>query len=233
MIRLKTLLPGLVILTLLPFKIFGQDEWHVRRCSDFDVTRAEIQDYWEGTPWLTLTRSDGHMNYATRLKIQYSESGIYMLYQCEDSAITATMKEDFMDIYKEDVVEAFFWTDTTVPLYFEYELSPLNVELPILVPNHEGTFFGWRPWHYEGDRRTQHTAIVQRNNSGQVTGWSAAFFIPYKLLKPLQQVPPKKGTQWRANFYRIDYDKGATEWSWKPVRENFHDYRRFGTIIFD
>jgi hypothetical protein len=60
------------------------------------------------------------------------------------------------------------------------------------------------------------------------------FFIPFALYAPLKNVPPKKGTQWRANFYRIDYDEGQILYTWQPVRkESFHDYERFGTLLFD
>jgi hypothetical protein len=47
-----------------------------------------------------------------------------------------------------DVFEAFVWPDERDPLYFEYEISPLGRELPILIPNLGGRFLGWRPWHY-------------------------------------------------------------------------------------
>jgi hypothetical protein len=61
----------------------------------------------------------------------------------------------------------------------------------------------------------------------------AEFFIPFDLLKPLNNVPPQKGTQWRMNMYRIDYDKGTSSWSWQPTRVNFHDIESFGTLLFD
>ena len=60
----------------------------------------------------------------------------------------------------------------------------------------------------------------------------AEFYIPFELLKPMVQTPPQTGTRWRANFYRIDYDNGQTAWSWLPVPGTFHDYKRFGTILF-
>jgi hypothetical protein len=46
-------------------------------------------------------------------------------------------------------------------------------------------------------------------------------------------VPPSKGLTWRCNFYRIDYDQGSSHWSWQKTRTNFHDYKMFGTILFD
>jgi len=67
-----------------------------------------------------------------------------------------------------------------------------------------------------------------------VTAWTAEFFIPYTLLTPMTNVPPKNGSRWRANFYRIDHDMGETTWQWQEVREeNFHDYEKFGTIVFE
>ena len=51
-------------------------------------------------------------------------------------------------------------------------------------------------------------------------------------LKPVISGPPVKGSRWRANFYRIDYDHGQSEWSWLPVPGTFHDYKRFGTLEF-
>ena len=101
-----------------------------------------------------------------------------------------------------------------------------------MVPNFHGDFLGWLPWHYDGDRRTRHSAHINKNGDA-VESWTAEIFIPYKLLKPMQNVPPQKGTKWRANFYRIDHDNGNTEWSWQLTRTNFHDYERFGTIVFE
>jgi hypothetical protein len=92
---------------------------------------------------------------------------------------------------------------------------------------------GWRPWHYEGNRKTRHATHIDKKND-HVTGWYAEFFIPFELLKPLANVPPVKGTRWRANFYRIDYDKGESTWQWQEVRDvAFHDYEKYGTIEFE
>jgi hypothetical protein len=68
----------------------------------------------------------------------------------------------------------------------------------------------------------------------KVTGWRGEVFIPYELLKPLSNVPPKSGTQWRANFYRVDYDnEQSTGWDWARVGPSFHDFKKFGTLVFE
>jgi len=211
----------------------GQGIWKIKYSKDFPITGDGSAETWNSTDWLTLPLCSGNeVTYQTKMKLLYSDSGIYCLYYCEDNKITATLKEDFLDLWHEDVIEAFFWTDETVPLYFEYELSPLNYELPILVPNMKGKFFGWRPWHYEGDRRTKHATHISKYQT-TVNGWTAEFFIPYTLLTPLMNVPPGNGTRWRANFYRIDHDHGEATWQWQKVPGTFHDYEKFGTIVFD
>ena len=204
----------------------------IKRTSDFVITGDGNSQNWDSAKWITLPqRETGGAVYQTQIKLLYSDAGIYCLFKCDDKKITATLKGDFLDLYNEDVVEAFFWTDEKMPVYFEYELSPLNYELPILVPNNHGDFFGWKPWHYEGDRRTHHATHI--NGVNEITSWTAEFFIPFALLKPMSNVPPKKGTHWRANFYRIDYDSGTSEWSWQKTRTSFHDYEKFGTILFE
>jgi hypothetical protein len=200
----------------------------IKSTNEFEVKADSNLHEWKIASWLTLPQREGAKNYSTKIKILYSVSGIYCLFFCEDQRITSSIKKDFADLYKEDVVEAFFWTDKTFPVYFEYELSPFNYELPIMVPNNKGKFFGWLPWHYEGNRKTKHDVVIQPNNS-----WTASFFIPYVLLAPLGNVPPVKGSSWRCNFYRIDYDDNNSEWSWQPTKTNFHDYQRFGTVVFD
>jgi hypothetical protein len=205
---------------------------YIKKTNDFQITGDGSAVNWNSTEWITLPlRNNASAAYQTQIKLLYSDSGIYCLYHCEDKKITATLKEDFLDLWHEDVVEAFFWTDESTPMYFEYELSPLNYELPILIPNFKGDFLGWLPWHYEGNRRTKHNTHIDKNGDSTAS-WVAEFFIPYTLLKPLQNVPPKKGTKWRANFYRIDHDNGEAYWSWQLTRTNFHDYERFGTIVF-
>jgi len=210
----------------------------IRKTEDFTVNGKGDASAWEKTDWtpLNVRGSNGHP-YKTRFKMLYSWSGLYVLMEGEDRKITAKMKEDFLDLWNEDVFEFFLWTDERYPIYFEYEISPLGFELPILIPNLDGQFLGWRPWHYEGERKTQKATSVMggaKRSGANITGWKAEVFVPYDLLKPLQNVPPKPGTRWRANFYRVDYDDGkSTSWDWARVGSSFHEFEKYGTLIFE
>ncbi|HIE95590.1 MAG TPA: hypothetical protein EYQ63_00925 [Fuerstia sp.] len=210
----------------------------VKKCADFKVTGTGDATAWQKVEWVAMNRRPtGEHEYSTRFKMLYSDAGVYVLFDGSDTTLTSTMKEDFLDLWKEDVFECFFWTSEDHPVYFEYEISPLGYELPILVPNLDGRFLGWRPWNYEGTKKVQKkvSATGGSNESlSAVTGWRAEVFIPYELLKPLCNVPPKSGSHWRANFYRMDYDGGTTTaWDWARVGPSFHEFKNFGTLVFE
>ncbi len=235
----------------------------VKHCDDFEVTGQGDATAWQRTQWVELQRRPLAVHdYTARFKILYSDLGVYVLFDGSDHRLTATLQEDFLDLWNEDVYECFFWTDESQPLYFEYEISPLGFELPILIPNLDGQFLGWRPWHYDGDRKTRKRVSASGGANephAKVSHWRAEVFIPFELLKPLQNVPPKSGTRWRANFYRVDYDpltsdpaqreskpeqpkpvdtqpaiaKPVSQWDWSRVGPSFHEYQKFGTLIFE
>jgi hypothetical protein len=234
----------LVVVSIIGQFCLGQDAGqrmptiHVERCEHFDVTGRGDAEPWQRAQWHSLSRRPGgELDYTSRFKILYSSKGVYVLIDGTDKRLTATMADDFLDLWNEDVYECFFWTDEQYPVYFEYEISPLGYELPILVPNFGGEFLGWRPWHYEGAKRTQKQVATfggPQQSKAAVTGWRAEIFFPYELLAPLQNVPPQRGSRWRANFYRMDYDAGqVTQWDWARVGRTFHEFQAFGSLIFD
>jgi hypothetical protein len=208
----------------------------INHSEDFEVTGKGGNEAWEATQWVTLYASDQQEQRQTRFKMLYSGSGIYFLFQNEDKILSASKTSDFDRLWLEDVVEVFLWPDTTETLYFEYEISPLNVELPLLVPNIDNKFLGWLPWQYEGSRKVKHFTHVEgeKKPNGEIRSWTAEFFIPFTLLSPLRNVPPTRGMKWKANMYRLDYDNNEiTRWHWSKTETNFHQYSKFGTVVFN
>jgi len=206
----------------------------IAHTNDFEITGEGTNPAWKSAEWIPLSRIKGSSPYKTQVKLLYSDNGIYALYHCEDKKINATLTEDFTSLWREDVIEMFLWPDETYPIYLEYELSPLNYELAILVPNFNGQANGWMPWNYRGQKKTRKATKVHTDANDNTIAWTGEFFIPYALMRPLQNVPPKKGTAWRANIYRIDYDEQESSyWSWQPVDKSFHEFARYGTFIFN
>jgi predicted TIM-barrel fold metal-dependent hydrolase len=216
----------------------SRPEMRVVPTEDFEVTGSGTAEAWNKAEWVPLQRRTASGNpYETHIKVLYSKKGMYFLMNGTDKKITATRTQDYEDLWEEDVFEVFLWPDERDSIYFEYEISPLNFELPIVVPNLDGKILGWRPWHYEGARKTRKatSAVGGPLKSGaEVKSWKAEVFIPYELLTPLRNVPPQPGTRWRANFYRMDYDDGnKTSWDWARVGPSFHEFQKFGTLTFE
>lgn len=210
---------------------------HVPPTEDFELTGDGTNTAWGKARWQALTRRSGPLNYQTRVKLLYSKTGLYVLMDGTDQKLTATFKDDFQDLWKEDAFELYLWPEERDTLYLEYQISPLGRELVLFIPNLEGKFLGWRPWHYEGSRKVRKaTAAVggMVHSGATVSGWKAEVFLPFELFTPLRNVPPRTGTRWRANFYRMDYDDNQrSSWHWSPVGNSFHEFAKFGSLIFD
>lgn len=216
----------------------SQDVVKVSHTSDFELSGDGKNKAWDAAAWNLMPSAEKDEARKTRFKVLYSNSGIYFLFHNDDEVLTASKTKDFEKLWLEDVNEVFLWPDTTETIYFEYEISPLNYELPILVPNFDGKFLGWLPWQYEGERKTKHLTSVEggeKKTGTKIKSWYSEFFIPYALLTPLTNVPPKKGSMWRANMYRLDYDNKdkLARWSWRKTDTNFHQFIKFGTLIFE
>lgn len=237
---INSLLIAFAVCFICPSGVFSQAADNVlliKKCNDFELTGDGSSSEWNKTDWIELTQQGPDKSpYTTRAKVLYSEKGMYFLYDCVDKKLNATLKGDFLNIFNEDVAEFFLWTDEEYPIYFEYEISPLDYELPIIVPNFDGRAQGWLPWHYEGAKKTRHATTVtggKKESGATIDGWKAEVFLPYRLLSPLKNVPPVSGTKWRANVYRIDYDHGRTYFTWQKIERSFHEYQKYGTFLFE
>ena len=202
---------------------------------DFELTGDGAAAAWQAIPWLDLERVGGPAPYRTRCKQLRSATGLYLLVDCEDRRLDNTMQADGLDLFTEDVVEWFLQPDPAVPLYIEYELSPLGHHLVLLVPNAGKGFHGWTGWKVEGKRAVRRATAVrggERAPGAAVTGWSAECFLPWSLFRGLGNIPLADGGTWRGNVYRIDYVGGKpTHWALFPATGNdFHKAAGFGTL---
>lgn len=217
----------------------AQHELRVRPTEDFAVTGDGSNAAWKKTEWQSLAaRGVKGPAHESKFKLLYSKTGIYVLFEGSDSKLTATMK-DGEHLWTEDVFEVFLQPSVKEPSYFEYEISPLGSELSLMVTHRDGKLLRWQPWVFEeGAARATHRATAvtggEKKSNAAISGWSAEIFIPYALLEPLHKLPPKPGDRWRANFYRVDHDDGhQTGWEWAPVGKSFHEFQRFGTLVFE
>ena len=225
-----------------------QNTLRVRATDDFEVTGDGQAAAWNKAEWQSLFRRNGagdplaeEPTNRTRVKLLYSAKGLYLLFNAADQKLTATFDRDFANLWEEDCFELFLWPDEKQPNYFEYEISPLGKELPLMISTQDGQRRRWQPWYFDQDggeasRKTRRaTSTTGPKQSGAaIQGWQAEVFIPYGMLQPLTNVPPKPGSKWRANLYRMDHDEGRpSAWSWVPVGRSFHELAKFGTLVYE
>jgi len=219
-------------------KLMNNNLLLVKKTTDFELTGDGKAGNWETTQWVNMAQQKQlDAPKETKFKVLYSKKGIYFLFYSEDTSLDASILADNKHLWTEDVVEVFLWPDTSKEVYFEYELSPLNYELPLMVMNMGGQRHRWQPWFYEDDRAIIHQTAVQggvKKSGASITSWTGEFFIPFSLLLPLGQMPPEPGTVWKANMYRMDYvNKKGMYWSWKKIDSSFHEIHGFGTLQFE
>lgn len=223
------------LLLVISLHTIAQDSLVVNRINaDFIPDGKGTNDNWQFASWVELPKIDtNYTPYISRFKTVYSAKGMYVLFEGTDHRITSHYRKDFSDMYKADVFEVFLHPEPSIPLYVEYEINPFNKELVLLIPNLKKGIAGWRPWHYEGAKKTIKKISIKKEK-GKMIAWMAEIFIPFSLLSPLENNPPVKGTRWKGTFCRLDYDSGnMIKWSWAPIKTSFHEFRNYKTIIFN
>lgn len=203
---------------------------------DFELI-SENKEKFKSARWNVLKRAGGEKEYQTRFKALYSKTGIYFLAECADSEITSTLKNDGEDLYTEDVLEFFVQPDRRYPVYLEYELSPRNRELVLMVSHNGAKFYGWTPFHYTGERKTAHIVwndMHRPESSDAFSLWGGMIYLPFVLFEGVAEHIPQSGDVWYGNIFRIDYDGGEiSRYAFAPgCGTEFHDFRKFEEILF-
>src|SRR4030042_4142344 len=119
-IKTSLIIMGIFLFLILFNNLMTQDANNsiaVKKCNDFAIDGQGKNPDWSLTDWITIPqRKIIKGTLSTSFKILYSDSGIYFLFKCQDRKIHASMPEDFMDLWKEDVVEVFLWPDEDYPI---------------------------------------------------------------------------------------------------------------------
>ena len=222
------------------FEASGNDTLYIKKSNDFQITGDKTSGNWDKAEWIPLTqRRQTDILQSTQVKILYSETGLYFLFSCEDSILTATMNVDNMQLWKEDVVEIFLVPDMQSENHFEYELSPLNYELALFVTYNNNSMMRLTPYYVDEkeSERIQHKTAIrngEKRSQASVKGWTAECFIPFRFLELCGSITPYSGMQWKGNLYRVDYDRDKpVSWTWTPVTGSYHNTKEYGIFIFE
>lgn len=200
---------------------------------------------WKAAPAVRLRRSsDGAEGRpATTLRLCWSRDSLYAAFTCEDPDIWGSMSGRDDPIYDEEVVELFLSPDGDVRTYCEIEISPRNVVFDAVIRNPDldrrtmTTDLAWTCGGLESAVSATTTVHTSPPKARAVRGpagiWTVEVRIPFRDLP--NGAAPTRGTEWRANFYRIDRGARSSYLAWSPTLKkpaDFHVPDRFGVLRF-
>ncbi len=177
--------------------------------------------------------------FSTTVKACWTEENLHLRFECEDKDIWGTYKNHDDPIYMEEAVEAFICADGDLTRYYELNVSPLGVVFDAWIVNKsgygggEGSDFGWNC----AGLGTAVTVIgTIDNREDEDKEWTVLMSIPFSSLDKTGGKIPKKGEEWRVNFFRIDRTPTSEYYCLSPtLREPvaFHIPSKFGRLIFE
>src|ERR1051325_7247134 len=133
----------------------------------------------------------------TAVRVACNADELRVLFHAADTQISATLTERDDPLYTEEVVEVFLDPVGDLACYFEIEVNPLNAVFDLVLRRNRSGYRMELAWNCEGLR----TAVRR-----EIESWSAELSIPFA---SLTADPPAPGSEWRANFTRIDRPPGV------------------------
>ncbi|MBS1271223.1 MAG: hypothetical protein MAGBODY4_00352 [Candidatus Marinimicrobia bacterium] len=191
---------------------------------------------WETTSGVLLVDcvSGEKPKLATQVRLLWDDDYLYVGYEVEDNRIIANFTKRDEPLWQEDVVELFLSPSGSEHYYYEFNFSPREVILDLIVLNDGG---------HAGEGRGELVSFADRDVKGlrvsthihENQNWSATVAIPFRELHFAGNQPPAPGDEWRANLCRIEYGEAEEEYStWSPTGlVDFHTSEKFGVMVFD
>ena len=181
------------------------------------------------------TMSGGPAAQPATAKLLWDDQNLYIAFEFADTDVWGSLEKHDDKLWTEEAAEVFLDPDGDAKTYVELQVSPRNT-----------TFDSWLPGYRQNDNAwdsgMQTAVTVQgtlNRRDDQDTGWTVEMRIPMSAgkgrLETVKGVPPTVGTEWRANFFRLDHPNGKpqTGSSWSPpMVGDFHALDKFGTLVF-
>ncbi|HEY64813.1 MAG TPA: hypothetical protein G4O02_09605 [Caldilineae bacterium] len=184
---------------------------------------------------LVRNHDGGPASFRTEAWLLWDDDYLYVAFACEDPDVWGTMLERDSHLWEEEVVEVFLDANRNGRLYFEFEVSPRNVQLDLMVVKRPGeppqTFF---EWDCQGWRTAVRVEGTLDNRTDEDRGWTVEMAIPLVEIYTAPRLP-KPGDVWRLGLYRIERPQDAAPhfYAWAPTRaETYHVPERFGYLVF-
>ncbi|MBI0397912.1 carbohydrate-binding family 9-like protein [Cyclobacterium marinum] len=171
-------------------------------------------------------------------KLMYDEENIYGIFKVEDRYVRSIVQEYNGNVSGDSCVEFFFSPDSEKPLsYFNLEINAGGTPLIFYIAKPWDDFTKLGKEDIDQIEIAHSLPEVVDPEISEPTTWTIEYRIPISMLKKHSKVTqPKKGTVWKANFYKTGSRTSNPNFlTWSFVdnpKPNFHLPQFFGTLKF-
>jgi hypothetical protein len=248
---MKSLVKTISVLILFILIYSFSIETQVKNESVYKVTRLKqpmkIDGNWDKPQWKNVPEID-ILNYMgsipnfrpeVKAKMIYDDKNIYVIFHVKDQYVRCLATEINGPVWQDSACEFFFAPDSALPgKYFNLEMNCGGTPLMFynLVPRKES-----KRLDIEDIKKIEiaHSLpqLIDPEMSNPVT-WTLEYRIPIDMLGKYAGVThPKKGVEWRANFYKIAENNSNPHYiTWSYIenpKPDFHKPKFFGKLSFE
>jgi hypothetical protein len=180
------------------------------------------------------TMGGGPAKFDTWAKLLWDDENLYVAFFCADPDIRTPFQKRDDPLWKADAVEIFLDPEGKGQRYMELQVSPANVIFDAYFskrssPPDRAPDLGFNP----GIRTAVRVDGTLNQPGDRDRSWTVEMAIPLKDLRNTPRTPPTVGSNWRANFVRIERTSGEIDDSaWSPPGDDYHNPDAMGTLVF-
>lgn len=224
--------------------------------SPLKIDGKATEKAWENAPFTDFfvdIEGKKTPQYATRIKMLWSEEYWYIFAQMQEPHVWANLRQRDTVIFYNNDFEVFADPDGDTHNYYELEINALNTawDLFLTKPYREGAPI-IDGWDIQGLQSAVQVQGTLNNPADTDQGWTLEIAIPWKAFRTAygqDNVP--RNRFWRVNFSRVNWDfelhngKYARKkdkngkflpeynWVWSPQGViNMHEPERWGYVFF-
>lgn len=154
-----------------------------------------------------------------RVKMLWDDDFLYVGAWLDETHIVATITETNTPIFHDNDFEIFLDPSGTGTNYYEYEVNALGTtwQLSLDRPYSQGGS-AKDPHELAGLMSKVHVDGTLNDASDTDVGWGVTVALPMKELKQFgAEVPVKRGTVWRMNFSRVQWEHKVVDGKYERV----------------
>lgn len=223
----------LLALALVAAAFAQQQGYEVHRAASPKASLLAAED----AAWKSAAAiSWGPSQYRTQFRALWSDDGLYARFDADDPKAWHTMTKRDEHLWEEEVVEIFLDIDGSGRDYAEIEVNPVNVVCDVRMRRASPDKLSDLSWNFEG---------LESRTKPYSKGLTAVLFMPWSGFRSLPagekaELPPKPGTAWKFNVFRIERPGGpqapakdAVFAAWSPTGDpSFHVPAAFRPFTF-